>query len=259
MKKIKGVFKKGWFWLTIVGVAILTANILVMILVPTKQDWNIRLLTFFGGWISGMATIVLGCIALWQNATHKKMADEKDRKRDLRFAYEKLVEFLDNKEMALKIATCNDAKSNAEGMLIYSNLNSQLNLLVQGYLLCSHRDSDEKIVVSYHMLKELISDIRKEIDCRENNDRSIDLLGYELIARNRLKYYVYLNYYKEVNLESNIIWSLDKEQELEYLNYFNNKILDNCFNELTEQEQQEVADYVKSRTLIVHNKEKDNG
>ena len=78
---IKKWIRKWWFWS---GVALLLfcGNILYAIFAP-ESDLKVSLLTTFSGWISGIATIVIGIIAALQSQKYNKDREEQERSVDL--------------------------------------------------------------------------------------------------------------------------------------------------------------------------------
>lgn len=62
MKIFKRIFKSWLFW-GLIALSVMIINILLSIFC----DWNSNIFTAISGWISGIATVILGGIALWQN------------------------------------------------------------------------------------------------------------------------------------------------------------------------------------------------
>lgn len=76
MSKIASWFKRQWkaIILILVGIALLVSNICVLLYVSdinSQSAW----LTLFSGWVSGLATIALGIVAVVQNRKYKKEND----------------------------------------------------------------------------------------------------------------------------------------------------------------------------------------
>lgn len=65
----KSFYKKLWFWLTIIAILLCVGNIL---LAHFYRDTAANIFTAISGWVSGIATIALGVIAVIQNKKYKK-------------------------------------------------------------------------------------------------------------------------------------------------------------------------------------------
>lgn len=105
----KKFYKSLWFWLIVAGVLLLVANILVLVLV--KDIWQSAWLTLISGWVSGIATIILGLIAVAQNKKYTLLATKMEIKESVH-------------EEQLKIAELSDY------VVRYSVLKKPLNILV---------------------------------------------------------------------------------------------------------------------------------
>lgn len=88
--KNKPFYKLWWFWLIVIG--ILAGNVLVLIFVPDnyKSDW----LTLISGWISGIATFIVGMIAYLQSKQYKVEDDRKESYVDVVAESVKIVDHL---------------------------------------------------------------------------------------------------------------------------------------------------------------------
>lgn len=64
-------YKRWWFWL-IISIALLLN---IGLAVKYENDFP-NVFTAISGWISAIATIILGCIAVWQNKRYKELSDE---------------------------------------------------------------------------------------------------------------------------------------------------------------------------------------
>lgn len=78
---IKKCIRKWWFWSS-VALILFCGNILYAIFAP-ESDLKASLLTTLSGWISGIATIVIGIIAALQSQKYNKDHEEQDRSVDL--------------------------------------------------------------------------------------------------------------------------------------------------------------------------------
>ena len=70
MKKKTELYKQWWFWLIIIGLFV--TNVICAI---KSNNSNANLFTAISGWVSAIATVVLGCIAVWQNKRYKELSD----------------------------------------------------------------------------------------------------------------------------------------------------------------------------------------
>lgn len=71
MKNKTEFYKRWWFWVIIILALLL--NVGFALLSPSN---NANIFTAVSGWISAIATIVLGCIAVWQNKRYKELSDD---------------------------------------------------------------------------------------------------------------------------------------------------------------------------------------
>ncbi len=72
MKK-KKFYKNLWFWLLIASILFFVTNIVFSIIFRGSDGSNI--FTAVSGWVSGVATIALGLIAVVQNRKYKEEND----------------------------------------------------------------------------------------------------------------------------------------------------------------------------------------
>lgn len=82
-KQNKPFYKKWWFWI-IIGL-ILCGNIAVLIWVQ-NTDLKANLLTLISGWVSFIATLLIGVIAFRQSKDYK---EENDRAIEKQYSFEK--------------------------------------------------------------------------------------------------------------------------------------------------------------------------
>lgn len=68
----KPFYKSWWFWLSIVALLLCVGNILLAHLYKTESA---NIFTAVSGWVSGIATIVLGVVAVVQNRKYKEEND----------------------------------------------------------------------------------------------------------------------------------------------------------------------------------------
>lgn len=66
-------YKLWWFWLITISTVLFIGNVIVLICL--KGDSQSAWLTLISGWVSGISTIVLGIIAVWQNSKYKQEND----------------------------------------------------------------------------------------------------------------------------------------------------------------------------------------
>lgn len=75
--KLCNWIKKWWkaILIIVLGIAFFVGNLCVLLCVKDLNKQS-ALLTFFSGWVSGIATIILGAIAIEQNRKYKEENDE---------------------------------------------------------------------------------------------------------------------------------------------------------------------------------------
>ena len=71
---MKEFFKKYWILLLVIFVLFVT-NIISAIIFDDSNS-NANLFTAISGWVSAIATVVLGYIAVWQNKRYKELSDD---------------------------------------------------------------------------------------------------------------------------------------------------------------------------------------
>ncbi len=99
MKKITKIIL--WIFLAIVFIATIVFSIY-------EKD-NSNLFTMISGWISGIATIVLGLIAIFQNKYYKKVQDDLENRIDV--IVENVIESSSDIEKNFMYRICNSTKT----------------------------------------------------------------------------------------------------------------------------------------------------
>ena len=90
---MRGFLKKHW---AVILICIsIVACILNVVFAGVFYDAAPNVFTSISGWVSGIATIVLGCIAFWQNRQYKKDSDELMAKQ---YDYEVFKHIVDKRE-----------------------------------------------------------------------------------------------------------------------------------------------------------------
>ena len=78
---MRKLIRKWWFW-CIFAALVFVANVLYAIFAP-ESDIKASLLSTMSGWVSGIATIVIGVIAAIQSQQYNKIREEQERSVDL--------------------------------------------------------------------------------------------------------------------------------------------------------------------------------
>ncbi len=112
----KPFYKTLWFWLAIGSILLFIANIICAIIFRGTCGANI--FTAISGWVSGIATIVLGLIAVWQNRKYKEANDK--------FSAEQKNILKDQKDLLKEQGEILGAFSNGQQDLAWRNLIYQL-------------------------------------------------------------------------------------------------------------------------------------
>lgn len=79
---IKNFLKRNWLWIILIIIAF--TGCAFNITYSCKIDTNSNLFTAISGWVSGIATIILGIIAVWQNKQYQCQSDKNRLLSDLK-------------------------------------------------------------------------------------------------------------------------------------------------------------------------------
>lgn len=229
--------------------------------------------TMIAGWISGVATAILGGIAIWQNARYKKENERNNRIRELKEIKMKLEAHLDQSiilDFWIEVNRSMGSKINTLFVLDQAGKHiAELTRLYGMFLSFQKKGgaSAEKIVIAYNALLILERDelnfVKNKVGKKmtQEDECSVEMQNMTFISKNIFKHYLGKEYYYSIGLKENLSYSVLVEDEIKYITHLN-EVIDLKKNTagISDLEINMIKEYIKDRKRqLIKNKENKNG
>ncbi|MFI3166283.1 MAG: hypothetical protein R3Y45_08470 [Bacillota bacterium] len=186
---LKFIQRAKWVLLCALVATIFSANIAILLFVPNPSNW----LTLYSGWLSAVATIIIGIITIWQGRKYKRENEIILSRQTIANFVQKEIMIIDdvNKELANYLSATilfnellsgvGSIMSNKSSLLDFS---TEINVKINNLLAISHRvlgmklyyNERNEIAKSINEYSSIIEMIRNSITNLTNTDIQSDVL-----------------------------------------------------------------------------------